>query len=270
MEKRIGENGPGRVTDARGVAVNPANSDIIAAGLFSVPLYSAEGQHKLHLDITKETKPGTGSRPWDVTASRNGNLYFVTCSQYVRCYDVNGLYKGQWVAISPQGRPSDTENTQLRGLAVDANDQLLVGETKTKYISKHRYDGSHVGSFKVDIIPMSLAVTSQGTIIIIEWWRSKSVHIVDNVGHLLHVIKPPAEIQSWSPRGIACYGDIICICNYYSRRICCFSLLGGYLGYIPVGIQGRPSCLTFTADGKKLLVTYRTLYSSIAVYRLQV
>ena len=135
-------------------------------------------------------------------------------------------------------------------------------------------NGSHVASFKVDIAPESLAVTSQGTIIISDWGWSDSAHIVNNVGHLLHVIKPPAELQNWSPRGIACYGDIICICNKYGKSICCFSLSGAYLRpipVVPVQVITDPVCLTFTADGKKLLVTFWSHHSSsgiIMVYRL--
>ena len=262
LEKTIGGDWPGRQHYPYGVAVNPANGDIIAAASDSIPLYSAEGQRELFLDITKD--------PWDVTASCDGNFCFVTfCTRYIRWYDVNGLYKGQWVAISPQGRPSDTENTDLRGLTADANDQVLMGEVNTKYISKHRYDGSHVASFKVDIAPLSLVVTSEGAIIISDWGRSNSVHIVDNVGHLLHVIKPPADIQDWGPRGIACYDDIICIYNETSKSICCFPLSGEYLGSIRVDIPGYPICLTFTTDGKKLLVTH-WFSSGLSVYRLQV
>ena len=74
-------------------------------------------------------------------------------------------------------------------------------------------DGSHVGSFEVDIAPYSLAVTSKGTIILRDL-GGKSVHIVDSKGHLLHVILPPAEMQYWQPRGMICYCDIICICDF--------------------------------------------------------
>ena len=266
LEKKIVD---GLSAYSHGLAVNHCNGCIAIASYSFSHLYSAAGQHKLHLDITKDTKPRTGSYPWDVTASRDGSLYFVTCSQYVRLYDVNGLYKGQYVAISPQGRPSDTENTRLGGLVVDANDQVLVGEIYTKYISKHRSDGSHVGSLKVDIAPLSLAVTSHCTIVISDWARSETVHIVDNVGHLLHVIKPPAVIR-WRPRGIACYGDIICISNQSSKSICCFSLSGEYLGLIPVDFPSYPICLTFTPNGKKLLVTYWSDHHGIAVYKLKV
>ena len=276
LERKIGEkDGPGKLTSPVGVAINP-NGDIIATNFIPghVHLYSAMGDHKMSLDTNQDSMtPGRISYAHDVIASSNGNSYYVTdFTQFVHCYDVNGLYKGKWVAISPQGKPSHSEYTWLRGLAIDANDQLLVGEVNTKYISKHRSDGSHVASFKVDIKPHSLAVTSQGTTIVNDWLNDL-VHIVDNVGHLLHVIQPPAEMQNWTPSGITCYSDIICICDNQNGIICCFSLSGEYLGSVPIEIPSLPRCLTFTTDGKKLLVAYG--YHNIrppcgiAVYKLQ-
>ena len=184
LERKIGEkNGPGKLTYPVGVAINP-NGDIIAmnAEPGHVHLYSAMGDHKKSLDTNPDSTVALWgiSHPCDVIASSNGDSYYATDgSQFVRCYDVNGLYKGKWVAISPHSKPSDSEITMLYSLAIDTNDQLLVGEVVTKYISKHRSDGSHVASFKVDITPVSLAVTSQGTIIVSDWLKGL-VNILDN------------------------------------------------------------------------------------------
>ena len=276
LERKIGEDdGPGKLTFPVGVAINP-NGDIIATNFTSghVHLYNATGDHKMSLDINQDSKAsGKKSHPCDVIASSNGNSYYVTdFTRFVHCYDVNGLYKGKWVTISPQGKALDSENTELRSLAIDANDQVLVGEFNTKCISKHRSDGSHVASFKVDIRPCSLAVTSQGSIILSDWWDNL-VHIVDNVGHLLHVIQPPAEMQNWQPWGITCHSDTVCICNVHNKKVCCFSLSGEYLGFIPIQIPHSPTSLTFTADCKQLLVTYGHPWvnppSGIAVYKLK-
>ena len=270
LERKIGETGPGKLTDPSGAAVNP-NGDIIATNLNPghVHLYSATGDHKVSLNTNQGSV--RRSRPYNVIASSNGDSYYVTdLTQFVHCYDINGLYKGKWVAISPQGKASDSENTELCALAINANDQLLVGELKTKYISKHRSDGSHVTSFKVGTAPCSLAVTSHGTIIVSDFFNHL-VDIVDSVGHLLHVIKPPGEIQNWKSRGVTCYSDIICICNEENRNICCFSLSGEYLGSTPIEIPRCPAC---TADGTKLVITYGNRWigrpCGIAIYKLQV
>ena len=214
-------------------------------------------------------KRGIWSRPTEVVFSSDGTLFVTIDAQYVLMYSDDGVYKGKWPAVSPQRKSSDTENTQLRGLSIDSMGQVLVGEVKQKYISKHKPDGRYVASIKVDIKPYSLAVTSQEAIILSDWYGS--VHIVNNVGQLLHIVKPPSHVEKWRPAGVTYYADIICICNLTAKRIHCFSVSGEYLGDIPITILGEPIHLAFTADGKQLMVTYEEgfLRGSVAVYKIQ-
>ena len=171
--------------------------------------------------------------------------------------------------MSPQQIPSDVEDTSLVSLTMDAKGHLLVGEVNQKYISKHKLDGSHVASIMVDLKPMSIAVTSQDVIIMSD--LCKSVHIVDNKGQLLHTVSPPTNVWIWDPMGIACYNDIICICNYDAGIIHCYSVSGEYLSDIAIIIPGKPKHLTFTPEGKQLMVSCGAmkLIDGVPIYRLQ-
>ena len=234
-----------------------------------VKIFNEDGDQKFNLDAKVEAEPSTISFPWDITVSSKGTYYITDISRFVRMYDINALYKGKWLTASPEGKSANSRNIILRGIAIDANDQLFVGETKQNYVSKHKPDGSHIETIKVGISPWSLAVSSRDNIIISDWW-AKSVHIVDNTGCVLHVMKPASDVVTWEPWGITCHKDIIFICNYASKSICCYFLSGEYLGCIPVDIPINPRCVTLTADGKRLLVTYGRANSDVgvAVFRL--
>ena len=182
-------------------------------------------------------------------------------------FDSDGVYIGKWSAVSPKYNPSNTEDTELRGLTVDSIGQVLVGEIKLKYISKHKSDGRHVKSFEVAITPRSIAVTSQGAIIISD--RNKSIHFVDHTGQLLHIVTPPSHVKSWNPAGIACYENLICICNYHEKTIHCFFVSGEYLSDIPISIPGEPRYVAFKPDAKQIIVSCGGFNRDVAVYKLQ-
>ncbi|XP_072016212.1 uncharacterized protein [Amphiura filiformis] len=278
LEQKIVEDtdGSGKLIGPCGIAVNPKSGDIaVADNAGRVMVYSADGCRKFDLDTKRGLKPETSTLPSYITASLDGVYFLTDETQYVKFYSKNGFYRGKWAAISPQGKASDTENTNLCSLGIGGKDQLFVGEIKQQYVSKHTKDGCHVGSFQVAITPYCLAVSSQGTIILSDWSsKTQAVHIVDNSGNLLQVIKPPSEIKTLMPLcSLTWFDDIICTCTYYNKRICCFSLSGEYLGTIPVKIPNDPNSLMFTADGRRLMVSYGDAEqyppSGIAVYKLR-
>ena len=86
--------------------------------------------------------------------------------KHVSVYDIEGNIKYQFPAKSPDNVSSDTQDTQLWSLAIDSKNNLLVGESNLKYISKHCLDGKHVMSFNVTIQPKYIAVSSQNKSII--------------------------------------------------------------------------------------------------------
>ena len=271
FERKIGENRPGKLDWPVGIGVSP-NADTIAIAdhIDRVQVYSGELVHKYSLKTTQGLKAGTWSHPKEVIVSSDGICYLTDTTQFVKQYDVaTGVYKGRWAAVSPQHKPSDAEDTVLRGLTMDTKGQLLVGEVRKKYISEHKVDGVHVASIKVGIEPCSLAVTSQDEIILSNC--ADTVHIVDNTGQLLHTVKRPSHVQWWNPTGVTCYEDIICICNYVAKSIHCYSVSGDYLGDIPISIPGNPTCLAITPDGKQLMVLYWGFPTdgAVAVYKFQ-
>ena len=267
-----------------GVAVSPTSNQIaVADNAGRLEIFNANGEHKFHLSGSEGLKPGTGvnSFPYNVTVSSDGKFYVTNETPYVRIYDADGWYKGQFDAIPPeskpseavlaQANPSDREETKLCGLAINSSDELFVGEITQKYISKHSQKGSHISSLKVGIAPSSLAATPQGTIIISDWF-TKMIHIIDYTGQLLHHIKPSSTKLVQCSYGITFFSDLIFTCNHHSKSICCFSLTGKHLGCLPIEIPSDPSCITFTPNGSKMLVTYGDSEysppSGVAVYRL--
>ena len=271
LEKMIGENEPGKLEWPFGIAVSPNEEFITIADSYAerVQVYNGELVHKYSLDTTQGLKPGTKSCPKEVIVSFGGICYLTDETQFVKQYDVaTGVYKGRWAAVSPQHKPSDAEDTRLIGLTMDTKGQVLVGEVIHKYISKYKKDGVHVASIKVDIKPNSLAVTSQDEIIIGDRWDT--VHIVDNAGQLLHIVECPLYVQKWRPAGVACYEDIIFICNFDTKIVHCYSVSGDYLQGIPISIPGKPQSLAITPDRKQLMVSYWGIHDALAVYRLKI
>ena len=270
LEKLIGKDGAGELERPWGIGVSPDGSTVAIADCrkSKVHVYSAADlQHRFSLDTRQGKSTGSKSWPTEVQISFDGIFYVTDESPFVSIFEATGLYAGKWAALSPQHVPSDAEDTCLEGLTMDTKGHLLVGETKQKYISEHKPDGSHVASIKVDIAPWSLAVTSQDAIIISDWLNT--VHIVDNKGQLLHTVKQPTHVQGSFNTGVACYEDIICICNYFAKRIHCYSVSGDYLRDFPINIQGGPRNLAFTPDGKQLMVSYGGVHIfGTAVYRL--
>ena len=254
-----------------GIAVSP-NGDCIAIADFyteHVQLYSGDLVHKRILDTKQGLEPGALSHPREVAFGSDGTCYIAVLTRNVLMFGVVGVYKGKWPAVSPQHKPSDTEDTKVGSLTINnRTGEVLVGETTQKYISKHKTDGRHVESIQVDIVPYSLAVTSQNRIIISDWKLQGTVHIVENTGHLLHIVKPPPHVQGLDPTGVVCDEDIICICNWGAEKIHCFSVSGKYLGDIPISNSGRPKHFAFTADGKQLMVSY-PLDETVVVYKSQ-
>ncbi len=181
-------------------------------------------------------------------------------------YTADGEYKDRWVAMSPNNNPSNTSgDTWLLGLTIDRNNQLLVGQVHSPmYISKHRENGSHIASFRINIEPYYLAATSHDTIVISDWHGT--VQIVDSTSDVLHTFNTNRQVPFWDPMGVVCHNDIIMVCNSdrSSHEISCFSLsTGAYLGSIPV--RDRPYGATIAQNSSKLLVG--CFIGSVLVYR---
>ncbi|XP_072041655.1 uncharacterized protein [Amphiura filiformis] len=264
LERKIGVDGPGKLVLSLGIAVNNQEDVCVAdSSAVKVQVYSRQGVHKFSIDTKQGLKPGTRSLPQEVRVSSDGSFYITDDTQFVKVFGPDGMYRKRWPAVSPQLKSSADEDTRLAGLAMDAKGQLLVGEIKQGYISKHRQDGSHIASIHVGIKPLALAVTTDDAIIMSD---CNKVHIMDSEGQLLHTVNPLTYVHRWDLAGIACIEDIVCVCNCDNKCIHCFTLSGEYLGDISISMPGNPTCLAFTADGKQLMVSCNY---SVAVYTRQ-
>ena len=174
---------------------------------------------------------------WNVVASSAGQFY-ATCGgggnpKDIRVFGSDGRYYFQFAAVSPSGVKSDEESTDLRGLAINHKDQLLVGEVQQKYISIHDLKGNHITSFIVSIAPYFIATTCHDNIIVSSSGRA-GVQILDSTGKLQHTINAPEGVSHWVPKGVFCsMNDEICVGNRGTRPgVYCFSSTGVYLGCI--------------------------------------
>ncbi len=140
----------------------------------------------------------------------------------------------------------------------DNQECLLVGEVKQNYISRHRLDGSHINSIKVNISPRYIAVTSTDKIIISSPSWPGTVQILDPTGNTLHTLNPPSCVPYMCPCGICCTaGDDIYISNNQSASmgggIYCYSISGQYVGCVTKEVN-CPTGVTLSEDDNKLIV----------------
>ena len=197
LERAFGNDGAGKLTNGRGVAI--VNRGIVAVADYSdgsFNLYNQNGGLKSSFAVS--------GHPWNAVTGRDDTLYVTQCTDHVRVYDMEGKLKQQFTTKSPDNILSDAQNTEHRGLAVDNQNNLLVGEVTQKYISKHQLNGKHIKSFKVSIEPWYIAVSPRDKIIVSDY--CEGVHILDKNGVHLYSLKPPHS-SSWSPRGMCCTSD---------------------------------------------------------------
>ncbi|XP_072023810.1 uncharacterized protein [Amphiura filiformis] len=254
LEREFGQDCPGNVSHARGIAANPSNGDVAVAYYLSsqVMIYTSNGEYKISMDTTQGLEPGETSRPFQVTFSSFCSTYFVTDgSKHVKCYDSIGTSKGHWVSSCPQA--SSRSPSYLRGLAMDQEGHLLVGDCNSMHINKHRQDGTYLSSIKVDIKPRYIAITSQVMIVVADY--DKPPQIVSNTGQMMCTLKHPVDEYKWDPRGVFCYEDTILIANRTTDNILCYSVSGNYVGVIPLPGLSGPYGVALTADGMKVLVS---------------
>ena len=218
-------------------------------------IYSIDGEHKCSVDIHQEQ---SFKGPWQVVVNSENNIFLTYQSEYIRMYEIRGKFKGQWVSSCPQ---ASSGSPYLVSLAIDHTGNLLVGDCSNNYINKHRQDGTYLGSIKVGIDPRFIAVTSQDTIVIATW--GKPPQIVSSTGQVMHTLKHPDNESQWNPRGVYCHADIICVANFTTLNILCYTESGKYLGPIPIPHVSPMGGLVMTPDGKTLLVCE---YDSVKVF----
>ena len=245
LERAFGNDGAGKLTNGRGVAI--VNHGIVAIADYSdgsFKLYNQNGDLKSSFTV--------GGTPWNAVAGIDDRLYATQCTNHVYVYDMEGNLKQQFTTKSPDNILFDAQNTDHRGLAIDNQNNLLVGEIRQKYISKHQLNGKHIKSFKVSIQPWYIAVSPRDKIIVSGC--SGGVHILDQNGVHLYSLKPPND-RSWDPFGM-CYtaDDTVYIANCGAREIHCYSSeTAAYIGCVTKEVS-NPTDLALMDDEEKLVV----------------
>ena len=246
----------GWVSLGRGVAITQQGDMAIAdCSDPSIKFYKTNGDFKSKFTVS--------GYPWNVAVGPDGRMFVTNQTKHVSVYDVDGNLKQEFSAKSPDNVSSDAQKTELWGLAIDNHNNLLVGECKQKYISKHRLDGTHVMSFKVTIHPWCIAVSPRNKIIISNADEDRAVQILDENGTHLHTLKPQS---SWHPLGICCTSDDeVYIADYYSRSIHSYSTeTGEYIGCITKNVT-YPAGLALMDDENKLIVAEN---NSVNIFQL--
>lgn len=226
LEREFGhQDGPEKLSWARGIALSRDGDLAIAdSKAKQMRIFSIGGEHRFSVDTTHGMKSRQQSKPWQVAVSSENVYYLTNLSEYIVIYEGNGKFKGEWISSCPQasGLP------RLKGLAIDASGNLLVGDCNSNYVNKHQQDGTYLGSIKVGIVPMYIAVTSQDTMVIGDC--EEPPQIVSSTGQVIRSLTHPINDSLWSLWGVYHHKGIIMIAHPRTDNILCYSESGKYLG----------------------------------------
>ena len=266
LETELGLEGEGKLRNGCDIAVCHSSGKVAVSdeGTAQIKIYDRNGQYKLGLNTKHGLKAGQKSYPDGIVMNTNGDYFITDYTQHVKKFDLSGDFQDQFPAVSHQNVTSDEGDHKLQGLtkyACDEEEYLLVGEVNEKYISKHYYDGTHIGSVKVKITPQFLAVTANENIIVSAWDLGTGVQILDPNGRLLFTLNSPQGVNYWKPSGV-CYhkdiNDIVFVANYGGDTdesgIFCFSTSNGeYLGCSNDDVR-CPKGLALSEDATNMFV----------------
>ncbi|XP_072048680.1 uncharacterized protein [Amphiura filiformis] len=238
-----------KLGNPRGITLNSNGDVAVANGQSRVNIYSANGDYRFNLNTTEGLHLDQMSFPRGVVYTKG--TYFVSDqTSHVKCYDASdGQLSDSWLSEAPSDRAGYiNKRAKLSGICLDSvGNNILVGETSNKYISKHESDGTHLLSFNVGVEPHYLAITSGNNIVIS---GGSKVQIVDQQGTGLHSIQYPGMKV---PCGVCCHSDIVFVSDCKQSNIYCLGLSGNFICSIPTA----SACygLVVHGNGKKIFAT---------------
>ena len=243
-----------KLCNARGISKTPEENVVVANYSTSEPVkvFSSTGQFKFNLDQQSNCA-------WNVAVSLAGNIYVSTRhGQHVFVFKSDGHYLSKFGTKCPEGLTSNVDDVKLRGLAINDDNELLVGEVMKQHISVHDLEGVHLMSFPVHIKPYYITTTSQGCVIVSPGYdlQMRNIEVFDSRGIHQQTIPPPDNVpHQWLPAAMCCsLNDEICISdNGDSKSVHCVSTSGVYLGCITEQVV-RPKGLVFLHNDSKLAV----------------
>ena len=274
LVKEFGNDGKGKLTQGRGIAVAP-NGNIVVANNKEpkrVVVYSETGQFRYNVNTNLNLKTDETAWPWDVAVSSDGRIFVNQQTSQVHVYGHIGESLYQFPTISPDNISSDGQATCHMGIAIDKQGQLLVAETSTRYISRHLLDGTHIASFKVKAMVFFIACDSRKRIITSGSIGTNNkyapcLHILDYNGQVLLDIKSYSG-EYWNPYGVCCTEEdefYVSSCNALMGIYKYSTNTGAYMGCVTKA-SNYPSGLALTDDGGRLIVVHN---ESVKIFRWQ-
>ncbi len=219
-----------------------------------IKVFNSNGKFK-HIIYTKQDSITCKSYPHGIVINTDGTAFVTDESSLVKVFDTSRKWINQFQTSPPGLSQTASKNSQLTGLAMTYNRNLIVGDNKNMYISIHNQSGEHVKSFKVSIEPWYLSAAPNRDIIVISSWTS-GVQIVTCTGQVLHIISsnPISLEMKWWPTGVCFNGDHeFLITDKYNATFHYFSTDGTHLGYGTHGVQ-TPRDVAVRQDGTILVV----------------
>ena len=269
VTSKFGRGSDGGKSITKAWAVCTATNGIAVANNSSSGNVSIHAHYSPHETLSVlETSKGLGRNPsgWKsfprgVAATQNNHFFVTDNTMFVKQYSGAGRYIQQFAAVHPNGQPSDTMKITLDSVAVDRNDNILVGPNQHKFISVHNSSGNHLRSFPVTVEPHFIATSREDDKIVLSSHISNTVHIVDGQGKTLHVLTVDDNVPIWRPRGLCCTnsGEVF-VSNAVKDKtpgvspgIYRFTMEGQYLGLVTNDVT-VPYGLALSADEQVLVV----------------
>ena len=266
LSKKICEHGT--LGNATGFALYPSGDIAVACCTYDgqVKVLDQHGAFKHDIDVNGSVT----STPWSVAISKKANwqTYVTDTTPVVKVFDMNGKLVNTFKTTPPATSRDSSYESSLYGLAIDRDDQVLVGDSNFNYISIHKLCGTHVSSFETTITPNCIATApnNDNTIIISQYQYYPSCEILDYTGRVLHTY--PCKDMDWAPTGACFNGDKeFLIANHggffanhgglYNMKpgIHHYSSQGDYLGCITTDVK-YPRDVVITGDGKILVLEW--------------
>ncbi|XP_072048122.1 E3 ubiquitin-protein ligase TRIM45-like [Amphiura filiformis] len=261
----------GQYTSGRYIVFDK-NDEIVVATYNSghyVRVFEENGTNKRQIQTSGAggSDPRGRSYPWGLAIAQNGDYFMTDENPYVKIFNAQGSFKQKFGAQNPNGTMSQSENSQLYGLAIDTKGRVYVGSS-VQYISIHNQDGTRISSFSVQLRPYFIAITTDDHIIVSDhYYQQLAVHVYDTNGTKLHTFAtPPGVLGNFYPTGICVVQDEVFVANYTeSSAVYRYSLTGDYIGILTKEVTS-PWGIALKDDGEELLVCDK---NSIKVFQLK-
>lgn len=280
MENLFGNEGENKLSFAVDVEMTPDdNIAVTDLDANQIKVFTLQGRLKYSFSTAVGVDAKKAPSPWCIRVGPNGSFYvtfykYPSGSSYVKIFDKKGSLHRHFHAVSAEGKASNLEGSDLRGIAIDSKGHVLVGNTTKSYISRHRADGLHVSTVNVGVQPWFMTVTSKDHIVVSAYNQQNKVIIVDpSSGSTLHSIALPEGVMSWNSAGVACgrsrdddeEDEIFVSSRNDGHNVYCFSSSSGmYLGRVAEDLKDVFG-LTITSDEERIIVAD---YSSVKVFRM--